>query len=89
MNRRKFMQLCGLVVGGGVLGVGKVAVAQPASTLATDMLTLGMGMDGAIHAIERALDWDICPMMKWGTLYWQGQRYDMRDVVFTRKEAKQ
>ena len=65
MNRRKFMQLCGLVVGGGVLGAGKGVVTQPASTLATDMLTLGMGMDGAVDAIEGALqgtwtDWGMC-----------------------------
>ncbi len=30
MNRRKFMQLCGLTVGGGVLGVGKAAGVQAA-----------------------------------------------------------
>lgn len=26
MNRRKFMQLCGLAVGGGVMGIGRAAI---------------------------------------------------------------
>ncbi len=30
MNRRKFMQLCAVVAGGGLLGVGKGAAVQPA-----------------------------------------------------------
>ena len=33
INRRTFLKLCSLAVGGGVLGVGKAVAGQPASVL--------------------------------------------------------
>ncbi len=57
MNRRTLMQICGLTVGGGVMGVGKAVMEQPVSTLTADLLTLSMSMDEAVDAIEQALAW--------------------------------
>ena len=53
MNRRKFMQLCGATVGGGVLGVGKGAVM---TEQAAGMSTINIRIIGRTRGFTRSMN---------------------------------